>query len=92
MDEIREEIDKIKDMISRDHHMLGVMYRFHRWSRAYVLLKILVLAAVVFGAFYFLEPMIEPLMKVYDKVVGASNASSTSSGGGVPELLKAYLK
>lgn len=82
LEQIKKDIKQIKEIVTRDHHMLGVLYRYHRWSRAYVLLKILIIAGIIFGGYYYLEPMIQPLVNVYDKVSnsGLLNASSSNSG------------
>lgn len=81
IEQIQKDIKQIKEIVTRDHHMMGVLYRYHRWTRAYVLLKILIIAGVIFGAYYYVEPMIEPFVRVYEKVVnsGMSNSSTTPS-------------
>lgn len=86
LEQIHEELEKIKDIVSKDHHMLGVMYRYHRWSRAFVLLKILVFAAIAFGAYYIVEPMILPLVNTYEKVSGVG---ATLDSSGVTKVMEA---
>jgi hypothetical protein len=92
LEQIHEELEKIKDIVSKDHHMLGVMYRYHRWSRAFVLLKILVFAAIAFGAYYIVEPMILPLVDTYQKVSGAGAVLNSSSTGGFMDAITNFRK
>ena len=82
IEQLQKDIKQIKDIVTRDHHMMGVLYRYHRWSRAYSLLKILVIAGIILGAYYYIEPFIAPLANVYDKVTNnpLMNASSSASG------------
>ncbi|MEI8062173.1 MAG: hypothetical protein WCG97_02645 [bacterium] len=86
IEQIQKDIKQIKDIVTRDHHMMGVLYRYHRWSRAYSLLKILIIAGIAFGAYYYVEPMLAPLMNVYNKVttnpfLNPSTASTSTSSG-----------
>ncbi len=82
IEQLQKDVKQIKDIVTRDHHMMGVLYRYHRWSRAYTLLKILIIAGIVFGAYYYIEPLIAPAVNVYDKVTNNPllNASSSASG------------
>ncbi len=95
LEEIRADLKKIKEIAQHDHQMLGVLYRYHKWSRAYVLLKILIIAGIVFGAYYYVAPFLEPALQVYDKFGNnpAFNAiinsrSATSSGSGFSNMMQ----
>ena len=83
IEQIQKDIKQIKDIVTRDHHMMGVLYRYHRWSRAYSLLKLLVIAGIILGAYYYVEPFIAPLANVYNKVTTSPflNTSTSTSGG-----------
>ncbi|MEI6490600.1 MAG: hypothetical protein WCO16_02440 [bacterium] len=88
IEQLQKDIKQIKDIVTRDHHMMGVLYRYHRWSRAYALLKILVIAGIVLGAYYYIEPLIAPAVNVYDKVTNNPLLNASSSASGIMKYFK----
>lgn len=88
IEQLQKDIKQIKDIVTRDHHMMGVLYRYHRWSRAYALLKILVIAGIVLGAYYYLEPLIAPAVNVYDTVTKSPLLNASSSASGILKYLR----
>jgi hypothetical protein len=94
LEEIRADLKKIREIAQHDHQMLGVLYRYHRWTRAYVLLKILVIAGIIFGAYYYVEPFLEPAVQFYQKfnsnpvIDSVINSRSATSSSGFSDILK----
>lgn len=92
LEEIRADLKKLKEVAQHNHQMLGVLYRYHRWSRAYVLLKILIIAGIAFGAYYYIEPLLTPIIGFYDKVGGSPvfNAMINSQSGSSSSMMDAF--
>jgi hypothetical protein len=93
IEEIRADLKKIKEIAQHDHQMLGVLYRYHRWTRAYILLKILIVAGIIFGAYYYIEPFLEPALQIYDKVGGGSTLNTLiNAQNGSTSITDVFIK
>jgi len=62
--EISERLEKLENMSKDNSVMLKYLYRAYRLSYAISIIKWVVIIGFTLGAFYFLQPYLESVMKL----------------------------
>ncbi|MEK7572444.1 MAG: hypothetical protein AAB493_01125 [Patescibacteria group bacterium] len=70
------------------HKIRGVQKREIVWRT----LKIIIIAGIAFGAFYFLEPYVNKIVNLYNSISGAEQKLNNSSNSiqSIQDLLKKF--
>lgn len=71
--EEREMLEKAVALAEENNKMLHAMRRSMFWSRVMNTLYWIAIIGVSIGAFYFVQPYVEKVMKIYDSVNGVLN-------------------
>ena len=70
MDEIREDLKRIMEVLKANNAVLRSIQSRARWSMIFSVLRWLVIIGVAIGAYYYLQPYLQQLADVYQKVTG----------------------
>ena len=58
-------LEETAKLTKENNKMLRGMARAARWSRFFTFLKWIVIVALTFGAYYYLEPYLKTLLNIY---------------------------
>ena len=82
---LRRELIEIKAIVLDNQHMTKSVFRKARFSTWISAIKWIVIVGVTLGAFYYIQPVIDALMKTYQSVGGIG---SGPDGQSVLDLFK----
>lgn len=82
---MERELAEIKDILKDQQRMIRRVYKSTRISFAVAVLKWIIIIGATVGAFYYVQPVFEAVMKLY---TGAGGVQSGPNGEGVLQLWK----
>ena len=81
--EIKEKMDELTEMVKENGRMTKILYRKAKISTAVSIVRWVVIIGVAIGAFVFLQPYLEKLVQTYESI---SKMSQTFSGNGTSTM------
>lgn len=85
---LQKELQEVREIIEKDHEMIQSVYRRVRLSSAISVIKWVVIIGFSLGAFYYIQPLLEVLLKTYTSIGGSGVGQSESS----IDLLRSMIK
>ncbi len=82
---LRDELRELKALAVENQRMIKSVYKRMRFSSAFSIIKWVFIIAVTLGAFYYVQPVFEAVLKTYESVGGLG---SGPNGQSVLELFK----
>lgn len=82
---IKQELIEIKSLAIENQRMIKGIYKRIRFSAIFSTLKWIIIIGVTLGAFYYVQPVFEAVMKTYESVGGLG---SGPGGEGILDLFK----
>lgn len=82
---LRDEIGELKFLMKENQKMVHGIYKRIRLTSFVSIIKWVMLIAVTFGAFYYLKPVFEAVMKAYE---GLGGVGTGPNGESIIELFK----
>ncbi len=76
---VEKELAEIKDMMKENQRMLKKIYRSNRISFSVSVLKWVVIIGITLGAFYYVQPVFEAVMRTYSGVGGLGSGPNGES-------------
>lgn len=77
--EVGERLDELTELVQENHKMTKSLYRRARLAGFAIAIKWIVIVGVTVGAFYYVQPMIDRTMNMYDTVFGKSDTNSVAT-------------
>lgn len=85
MQYVERELAEIKDLLKEQERMIRRVYKSTRISFAVAVLKWVIIIGATVGAFYYVQPVFEAVMKIYS---GAGGINSGPDGENFLQLWK----
>jgi len=76
-----EKLDEILNLTRENNKILRGMRRTQRWSSFLQIVYWFVILGIVFGSYYYIQPMIEPFLQIIDKTMSDFQGVKDSLGG-----------
>ena len=84
--DLSDSIRRLEILVEDDHRMIKNMHFAYRFSTLFTVLKFVVIIGVTLGAFYFVQPYLEGVLKLYGNV--NSLTGGIENNGGIDILKK----
>jgi hypothetical protein len=76
---LRTELAEMRDLIKENHRMIRRLYKSTRISFIFSTLKWIIIIGVTIGAFVYIQPLFENLLKTYSSVGGLGSGPNGES-------------
>lgn len=76
-----EKIDEVLNLTRENNKILRGMRRSQRLSSLFQMVYWLIILGIAFGAYYYIQPMIEPFLQIIDKTMSDLQGVKDSLGG-----------
>ena len=83
--ELREDVDRIQEMLEENTRMTRSLLNSYRLSSAISIIKWVIIIGFTLGAFYFIQPYLENILKLYGSI--NSLTGGVENNGGI-DILK----
>ena len=90
MKEIREDLKRIEESIEENRRMTRSLLNAHRLSTAVSVIKWVVIIGFALGAFYYIQPYLETLLKLYGNMSSLTGGVENSKGLDILNALKSF--
>jgi hypothetical protein len=87
--EINEKLGELQEMLEENQRMVKVLYTKAKWATALSAVKWILIIGVTIGSFYYIQPLIEKFMVVFDSISGNSTTGLSSIFKNFDSLMKA---
>jgi len=68
--EIKEKLEEMSDMLDENNRILRGLRRTARLSTLFSVLKWALIIGISIGAFYYIQPIVDSVMKTYQSISG----------------------
>ena len=88
--EIREDLARMEELIEENHRMTKSLLNSYRLSSAISIIKWIIIIGFTLGAFYYIQPYLENILKLYGSINSLTGTGVENNGG--IDILKALKK
>lgn len=76
---LQQEIQALREIIEADHKMIHAIHRRVKMASIFNAIKWTLLIGFSLGAFYYIQPMLDVLLRTYTGLVGIDTGSQTQT-------------
>ncbi|HEY4484027.1 MAG TPA: hypothetical protein VI752_02540 [Candidatus Paceibacterota bacterium] len=69
-DNIEQKVDESLNIARENRKILKKLLSYRRWEAVFAVTKFLIFAIVAFGLYYYLQPYLDQVLKVYADING----------------------
>lgn len=90
LESIKQEIGELKVILKENHDMILGIHRRARITMLFGAVKWAIIVGISIGAFYYIQPFLETLMKTYASISGLGGAGSIPDQQSILEILNNF--
>ncbi len=79
IEEIGEKLDELTEIVKENQRMTASLYRRARLAGFAIAIKWIVIVGVTVGAFYYVQPVIDRTLTIYDTVLGKGGSGGAKN-------------
>jgi hypothetical protein len=72
---MQEDIDKLIELTEENNRLIKTLITDLRWRQLYSLVKWVIIIAIVFGTYAYLQPYLNKTLEMYKRIQGVDPAS-----------------
>jgi hypothetical protein len=72
---MQEDIDKLIELTEENNRLIKTLITDLRWRQLYSLVKWVIIIAIVFGTYAYLQPYLNKTLEMYKQIQGVDPAS-----------------